>query len=61
MTRIFKIAAAIEVIGIGACGTGIGIELAYQVDVGYILITGGSALIAIGGVLFGKFAKLRSR
>jgi len=58
MRHIFKIATAIELIGIAACGMGVGIELAMQADVGYMLITGGSVLIATGGVLFGKFAKL---
>jgi hypothetical protein len=58
MTRLFKVATTIEIIGITACGVGVGIELALGADVGFMLISGGSVLIAAGGVLFGKFVKL---
>lgn len=45
--------------GIGIIGGGIGIELALGADLGYMLITGGSFFVAVGGILFGKFLKMR--
>jgi len=46
-------------VGIGIIGGGIGIELALGADLGYMLITGGSFFVAVGGILFGKFLKMR--
>jgi len=53
------LALAIELTGIAAIGTGIGIELATHADVGWATVTTGSCLVAIGGVIWGKFLKLR--
>lgn len=45
----------VEITGIAAIGTGIGIELATHADVGWAVMTIGSCLVAIGGVIWGKF------
>ncbi len=55
--RLFILAVGIELAGIALVGTGIGYEVATGADLGYALITGGSLLVAAGGVLFGKFVK----
>lgn len=55
MSRL--LAVALELVGIATVGGGIGIELSMKADVGFVLITGGSCLIAIGGVLWGKFVR----
>jgi len=47
----------LELIGIAVIGGGIGIELATGGHIGFILITGGSCLIAIGGIIWGKFIR----
>ncbi len=43
-----------EVIGVAAIGVGIGVELATRA-----LVTSGSCLVAIGGVIWGKFMRRR--
>ena len=55
--RLFILAVGIELVGIGLVGSGIGFEMATGADLGYVLITGGSILVAAGGVIFGKFVK----
>ena len=55
--RLFILATGIELAGIALVGTGIGYEMAKGAALGYILITGGSLLVAAGGVVFGKFVK----
>jgi hypothetical protein len=45
----------IELTGIAAIGVGVGIELATKADVGWVVVTIGSCLVAIGGVIWGKF------
>ena len=45
----------IEVLGIGAVGAGIGVEIALGADLGYVLITAGSLGVAGGGLIFAKF------
>jgi len=49
----------LELLGIATIGSGIGIELAYQADTGYIMISIGSLMVATGGVIWGKFVKGR--
>jgi len=44
----------LELIGIITIGSGIGIELAMRADMGYYMITMGSVMVAIGGVIFAK-------
>lgn len=45
----------IELTGIAAIGVGVGIELATKADVGWVVVTIGSCLVAIGGAIWGKF------
>ena len=47
----------LELAGIAIIGVGIGIELAARADIGYLLITIGSLLVAAGGVIWGKFMR----
>jgi len=51
----------LELVGITAIGTGIGIELATGAEIGYAVITMGSVLVAIGGVIWGKFLRRGNR
>jgi hypothetical protein len=48
---------AIELFGITGIGAGIGIEMATGADIGWAVITAGSCLVAIGGVIWGKFMR----
>ncbi len=47
----------IELVGVAAIGTGIGVELATHAEIGWALVTTGSCLVAIGGVIWGKFMR----
>ncbi len=47
----------LELVGIAAIGSGIGIELGMGADIGYVCITIGSGLIATGGSIWGKFIR----
>ncbi len=47
----------LEVVGVAAIGTGIGVELATHADIGWAVVTTGSCLVAIGGVIWGKFMR----
>lgn len=51
--KLFPI--TLELVGIAAIGTGIGVELATHADIGWAIVTSGSCLVAIGGVIWGKF------
>ncbi len=48
---------ALELVGIAAIGVGIGVELATHADVGWAIVTTGSCLVAVGGVIWGKFMR----
>ena len=48
---------ALELVGIATIGVGIGVELATHADIGWGLVTTGSCLIAVGGVIRGKFTR----
>ena len=50
---------ALELVGIATIGVGIGVELAAHADIGWALVTTGSCLVAIGGVIWGKFTRKR--
>lgn len=52
-------AAAIGLETVGCCTilSGILLEIITGADIGYILITGGSMLVAIGGMLFAKLTR----
>ena len=47
----------LELLGIAAIGTGIGVEVAAHADVGWVLVTTGSLLVAAGGIIWGKFMR----
>ncbi len=48
---------ALELVGIAAIGVGIGVELATHADIGWAIVTTGSCLVAVGGVIWGKFVR----
>lgn len=50
-------AILIEIVGITAVATGIGLELAYGGSTYLVVITVGSLLVASGGVIWGKFLR----
>ena len=54
------LAVTLEIVGIAAIGAGIGVELITGADIGLVVITIGSCLVASGGVIWGKFIR-RSR
>jgi hypothetical protein len=58
MSKGMIAAIVIELIGIAGVGTGIGIELATHADLGWAVVTTGSCLVAMGGVVWGKFLRL---
>lgn len=51
------VAIITELVGIAAIGVGIGIEIALHADLGYVLITGGSLVIAGGGMFWAKIVR----
>ena len=57
MSKLKWIPIFIEVFGIAAVGCGIGIELATHADIGWATVTTGSCLVAMGGVIWGKFIR----
>jgi len=48
---------SLEIVGIAAIGIGIGVELATHANIGWAIVTTGSCLVAIGGVIWGKFMR----
>ncbi len=55
MTKQKLVAVIIEVTGIVVTSAGIGVELATHADIGWVTMTVGSLLLAIGGLIYGKF------
>ena len=51
------IALIIELVGIIAISAGIGIEISQHAEAGYMAISIGSALVAAGGIIWGKFLR----
>jgi len=51
------LAVALEAVGICAVLIGIGIEVYFEADVGFICITGGSAVVAFGSLVFAKLIR----
>ena len=51
---LYLTSAILEILGVGVGSAGLTIELIYKADVGFTLITGGSLLVAAGGLLFAK-------
>ena len=56
--KLLKVAVVIEVVGIAFLGAGIGIEIGYEADIGFILATTGSAAIAGGSLIWAKIFKM---
>ena len=48
---------ALELMGITAIGAGIGVEIAAHADIGWVLVTAGSLVVAAGGIIWGKFMR----
>ena len=57
MNKTNLLPIALEVIGIAAIGVGVGVELATHANIGWAIVTIGSCLVAIGGVIWGKFMR----
>lgn len=53
------LAIALEAVGICAILLGVGIEVYYEADIGFIAITGGSGIVALGGMIFAKLVRRR--
>ena len=51
----FWLPTIVELTGISLMCYGIGYEMAYQADFGYVMISLGSVITAAGGVLYAKF------
>jgi len=49
----------IELVGITIIGVGIGLEIAFGGDSYLVMITGGSLLVAAGGIIWGKFMRAK--
>ena len=50
-------AIIVELVGIATIGAGIGIEISMHADLGYMLITGGSLVLAGGSLLWAKIMR----
>ncbi len=57
MKKRLYIPIIIELVGISTVGAGIGLELALGGQIYLVMITTGSCLIAVGGVIWGKFMR----
>jgi hypothetical protein len=57
MRGIKLLPITLELAGVAAIGVGIGVELATQADIGWAIVTIGSCLVAIGGIIWGKFMR----
>jgi len=57
--KLIVTSLVIELAGIALMSTGIGVELAMGADGGYLLITGGAVIVAIGSLLWVKVLRRR--
>ncbi len=48
---------SLELLGITMIGVSIGVEITLHADIGYLMMTIGGWIVAIGGVIWGKFTK----
>ncbi len=55
------ISIILELTGISVIGAGIGVEIITGAHLGLVVITAGSCLVAIGGVIWGKFFNKASK
>ena len=51
------LAVGFETVGMCIVLAGICIEVYYEADFGFVLITGGSVVVAFGGMLFAKLVR----
>lgn len=49
------LAIILELVGISAIGAGIGVEVVTGAEIGFVVITFGSLMVATGGIIWGKF------
>ena len=56
----YAVPIAIELAGIFIVIMGIAIELTTKADIGHLIISAGSAIIAIGSVIWSKIFRLKS-
>ncbi|MCK9288668.1 MAG: hypothetical protein M0P29_14015 [Sphaerochaetaceae bacterium] len=54
---LFLFSVLLEVVGIIVVSAGITYEVIYKADVGYMIMSTGSLLIAAGGLVWGKVLK----
>ncbi len=52
-----QLALIIEILGISVGSIGIGVEIATNADIGHVLITCGTTLIAVGSIIYAKIFK----
>ena len=57
MSKMTLLPIILELLGIAAIGVGIGVEVATHADIGWVAVTTGSCLLAIGGIIWGKFMR----
>ena len=57
MRNLFLVSVVTEIVGIMVVAIGVGIEIAYRANIGYILITSGAVAVAAGGLLFSKVVR----
>jgi len=57
MSKLKLLPIVLELLGVASIGVGIGVELATRADVGWAMVTAGSCLVAIGGIIWGKFIR----
>ena len=57
MTKLMVMCVLIEVIGIAVTAAGIGVELATHAGLGWAMMSVGSFILAIGGLIWGKCVK----
>lgn len=57
--KLLLVSVVVELLGVISISTGLGVELALHADWGYGLITGGSLLVAAGGILWGKLLRFK--
>lgn len=52
-----NLAIALESVGVSGIIAGITIECIMQADIGYVIITAGSLIVAAGGLIWAKFVR----
>lgn len=58
MIRLTKtLAIALETVGCIVVLTGIAVEVSMRADLGYILITSGACVVAVGAMIFAKLMR----